>query len=70
MEISARSSPPSPLVVVGLLLAAFYDPVWTSGIGGATTFTIALGCYLLLAIWRCPAWVVVLAAAAAGVIVL
>lgn len=55
--------------VVGLLLAALYDPVWTNGIGSAADFSLAIAAVLLLALWRLPPWlVVVLTASAAAVI--
>ncbi|MEM6883496.1 MAG: chromate efflux transporter [Verrucomicrobiota bacterium] len=53
-------------VVVGLLLAALYDPVWAKGISGAGSFALALVCYFLLAVMKVPAWGVVLAAALVG----
>ncbi len=49
--------------VVGLLLAAFYDPVWTSAIGNRFDFCLAAAAFLALAWWRTPPWLVVLAAA-------
>jgi chromate transporter len=52
--------------VVGILLAALYQPVWTSAILGPTDFALALGAFGLLEIWRCPPWLVVLLAALAG----
>lgn len=52
--------------VVGLLLAALYDPVWTSAIFGAADLALALGAFLLLSFWRWPAWVVVVLTALAG----
>jgi chromate transporter len=52
--------------VVGLLLAALYDPVWTSAIRGHADFGLALLVLGLLMFWRWPPWLVVLAAAAAG----
>jgi chromate transporter len=55
-------------VVVGLLLAAFYHPVWTSAIRDPLDVAIALGAFLALAIYRLPPWLVVVATAAlAGV---
>jgi len=45
--------------VVGLLLAVFYDPVWTSSIGSAKDIMLALACYGLLALWETPPWLVV-----------
>ncbi len=52
--------------VVGLLLAAFYNPVWTSAIRSPAEFVLALGAFLLLVSWRTPPWLVVLLAGAAG----
>ena len=45
--------------VVGLLLAAFYDPVWSSGILSAGDFVLALAAFGLLALWKMPPWLVV-----------
>ncbi len=56
--------------VVGLLLAAFYNPVWTSAILSPKDFSLALFAFLLLAVWRLPSWKVVLVSAAAGGILL
>ncbi|WP_128561820.1 chromate efflux transporter [Methylobacterium crusticola] len=52
--------------VVGLLLAALYDPVWTTGIAGRGDYAIALAAFLLLFLWKAPPWLVVLASAGAG----
>ena len=52
--------------VVGLLLAALYDPVWTSGILGAADFALALAAFALLVFWKTPPWLVVLLSALAG----
>lgn len=52
--------------VVGLLLAALYDPVWTSGIAARADFALAAGALLLLAFWRLPPWLVVIATALGG----
>jgi chromate transporter len=52
--------------VVGLLLAAFYDPVWTSGIRSVADFAMALGAFTVLVFWRTPPWLVVGLVAAAG----
>lgn len=52
--------------VVGLLLAAFYNPVWTSAILKPADFGLAaLGFFLLLA-WKWPSWLVVLLTAFAA----
>lgn len=51
--------------VVGLLLAAFYNPVWTSAIRTAADFCLAAVAFLALVFWKAPPWLVVLAAAIA-----
>jgi chromate transporter len=52
--------------VVGLLLAALYDPVWTSAIHDAADFALGLGAFGLLAVLRLPAWLVVLVTGLVG----
>ncbi|MGZ3743889.1 MAG: chromate efflux transporter [Pseudobdellovibrionaceae bacterium] len=56
--------------VVGLLIAAFYHPVWTSGITNIKDFSLALGGFILLAFWRMPSWAVVLLSATMGALFL
>jgi len=52
--------------VVGILLAALYDPVWTSAILGPRDFALAVVCLGMLAVWRIAPWIVVAVAAAGG----
>jgi chromate transporter len=52
--------------VVGLLLAALYDPVWTSAIRGHADFGLALAAFALLQFWKVPPWLVVLLSAFGG----
>ncbi len=52
--------------VVGLLLGALYNPVWTSAIHSATDFALALVGFMLLMFWKQQPWLVVLLSAAAG----
>ena len=52
--------------VVGLLLAALYDPVWTSGVLSARDFVLALAAFALLVSWKLPPWLVVILGALAG----
>jgi chromate transporter len=52
--------------VVGILLAALYNPVWTSAILRPADFVLALGAFGALVIWRLPPWIVVLLTAAVG----
>ena len=53
-------------VVVGLLLAALYDPVWTSAILSASDFGLALAAFTLLVFWKTPPWLVVILTALGG----
>ncbi|MCZ0925844.1 chromate efflux transporter [Halomonas janggokensis] len=55
--------------VVGILGAALYDPVWTSAIIGPQEFALALTGFLLLSVWKLPAWAVVIVVAFGGVLI-
>ncbi|CAH1043806.1 chromate efflux transporter [Halomonas sp. TD01] len=55
--------------VVGILGAALYQPVWTSAIIGPYEFVLALTGFLLLTVWKLPAWMVVIIVALGGVAV-
>ncbi|QEI06821.1 chromate efflux transporter [Pigmentiphaga aceris] len=52
--------------VVGLLLAAWYDPVWTSAIKQPTDLALALVALLALMSWKLAPWMVVAGSAALG----
>ena len=52
--------------VVGLLLAALYDPVWTSAIIVPRDFAVGAVAFLLLVMWKTPPWLVVVLSAVAG----
>lgn len=52
--------------VVGLLLAAFYHPIWTSGIEQAAHVVFALLAFAALTLWKQPPWLVVILAALGG----
>ncbi len=52
--------------VVGVLLAAFYDPVWTSAIHGPADLALAALALLALTRFKLPPWLVVVATAALG----
>ncbi|MNW70523.1 hypothetical protein D3C74_498780 [compost metagenome] len=54
--------------VVGVLAAALYDPVFTSAITSAASFMLALLCLVLLTAWKTAPWIVVVTAAAGGVL--
>src|SRR5215471_1893866 len=55
--------------VVGLLLAALYQPVWTVGITNAADFALAVAAFLLLFMWQTPPWLVVILSAPAGAVI-
>jgi chromate transporter len=52
--------------VVGLLLAALYQPVWTGAIHRPQDFALGLLALVALMSWKWPPWVVVAACGAAG----
>lgn len=52
--------------VVGLLLAALYQPVWTSAIFSARDFGLALIGLVALMVWKLPPWLVVVGSGALG----
>ncbi|PFE02351.1 ChrA protein [Bacillus cereus] len=54
--------------VVGILLAAFYNPIWTSSIISTPDFVIASLLFCLLAFWKAPPWIIVVLGAVSGYI--
>ncbi|MGH8385907.1 MAG: chromate efflux transporter [Pseudomonas sp.] len=52
--------------VVGLLLAALYQPVWTSAILQPQDLALALVALIALMFWKLPPWLVVVASGVAG----
>jgi len=52
--------------VVGLLLAALYNPVWTSAIVKPQDFGLALIALVALMFWKAPPWLVVLGSGLIG----
>lgn len=54
--------------VVGILLAAFYDPVISSSIFNASDFALGIILFSLLNIWKVPAWLVVILGVVGGYI--
>ena len=45
--------------VVGLLLAALFNPVWTSAIHEPKDFALGLVAFVALMFWKLPPWLVV-----------
>ncbi|AVR88913.1 chromate efflux transporter [Thauera aromatica] len=52
--------------VAGLLLAALYQPVWTSAIHAPQDFGLALVALVALMFWKLPPWLVVIGSGVAG----
>ncbi len=46
--------------VVGLLLAAFFKPVWSSAVASPRDFCFAVVVFVLLVFWKVPPWLVVI----------
>ena len=54
--------------VVGILLAALYQPIWTSAIHAPIDVALTLLAFGLLVIWKLPPWAVVLLSALLGTV--
>lgn len=52
--------------VVGILLAAFYDPVFTAAVDSPASMILALAAFAALQFWRFPPWALVAICALAG----
>lgn len=71
-EFRARSDAQAVLrgvnaAVVGILLAALYDPIWTAAVKGPADVAIALAAFTGLVLWKLPVLAVVAATALAGI---
>lgn len=55
--------------VVGILVAALYNPVWTSAVHTPFDVALVIVSFLLLELWRLPAWLVVWVSAAGGLLI-
>lgn len=55
--------------VVGILLAALYNPVWIKAIKTPADFSLVIAAFGLLMYWKLPAWAVVLFCVAGGAII-
>ncbi|MFB1082840.1 chromate efflux transporter [Jeotgalibacillus sp. JSM ZJ347] len=56
--------------VVGILISAFYFPIWTSSIIEPIHFVLAAFLFSMLVFWKLPPWLVVLTGAVAGLLFL
>lgn len=55
--------------VVGILIAAFYHPIWTSSILAPIDFAFAAVLFSMLVFWKLPPWIVVVTGAVGGLII-
>lgn len=55
--------------VVGILLAALYNPLWTTAILKPEDFVLASILFVILVFWKLPPWVVVIVGAAGGMVI-
>ncbi|MEH7111893.1 chromate transporter [Neobacillus niacini] len=55
--------------VVGILIAAFYDPIWTSSILAPIDFALAAILFCMLAYWKLPPWVIVITGTIGGYLI-
>ncbi|WP_017798519.1 chromate transporter [Oceanobacillus kimchii] len=55
--------------VVGILIAAFYQPIWTSAVLSPIDFAFAAILFSMLVYWKLPPWVIVLTGAIGGTLI-
>ncbi len=54
--------------VVGILISAFYFPIWTSTILNPIDFAFTAVLFSMLAYWKLPPWVIVISGAIGGLL--
>jgi chromate transporter len=52
--------------VIGILISAFYFPIWTSSILAPVDFALAAVLFSMLAYWKLPPWIIVVSGAIGG----
>lgn len=55
--------------VVGILLAALYQPLWTTAIITPADFSLLSILFIMLTFWKCPPWVIVVAGIVGGMLI-
>lgn len=55
--------------VVGILVAAFYDPIWTSTILVSVDFALSALLFGMLVFWKLPPWIIVITGAMGGTLI-
>lgn len=54
--------------VVGILLAALYDPLWTTAILEPSDFALVVILFIMLVFWKLPPWMIVISGAVGGML--
>lgn len=55
--------------VVGILISALYNPIWTSSIHTPIDFALAAILFSMLVYWKLPPWIIVLSGAVGGLLI-
>lgn len=55
--------------VVGILIAALYNPIWTSSIHEPIDFALAAILFSMLVYWKLPPWIIVVTGALGGLLI-
>lgn len=55
--------------VVGILVTALYDPIWTSTILASVDFALAALLFGMLVFWKLPPWIIVITGALGGTLI-
>lgn len=55
--------------VVGILLAALYQPLWTTAVNTPADFSLVCILFIMLVFWKCPPWFIVIAGIIGGMLI-
>jgi chromate transporter len=55
--------------VVGILISALYDPIWTNSILSTIDFSVAAILFSMLVFWKLPPWIIVVTGAMSGLLI-
>jgi chromate transporter len=55
--------------VVGILISALYNPIWTTSILSPIDFALAAVLFSMLVYWKLPPWIIVLSGAIGGLLI-
>lgn len=55
--------------VVGILLAALYQPLWTTAVTTPADFSLVCILFIMLVFWKCPPWFIVITGIIGGTLI-